>query len=144
MNAAVANLGERHRTFPKSVQPGIPKLGELKPGWKRVKIGELFRVVNRPCQLSDSETYRLVTVKRSRGGIESRGDLMGSEIAVKSQFFIEDGDFLISKRQIVHGACAIVSAEFAGSIVSNEYAVLRCKPLLDLDFLRHLQDSQQP
>lgn len=141
MNAVVLNLGERHRTFPKSVQPGIPKLADLKPGWKRVKIGDLFEVVNRPCQLSDSETYRLVTVKRARGGIEWRGDLMGSEIAVKSQFFIEDGDFLISKRQIVHGACAIVSAEFAGSIVSNEYAVLRCKPLLDLNFLRQLIHS---
>ena len=141
MNAAVLKLGERHRTFPKSVQPGIPKLGEQKPGWERVKIGELFRVVNRPCQLSDSETYRLVTVKRSRGGIESRGHLMGSEIAVKSQFFIEADDFLISKRQIVHGACAIVSADFAGSIVSNEYAVLRCKPSLDLGFLRQLIHS---
>lgn len=141
MNAVALDLGERHRTFPKSVQPGIPRLGELKPGWRRVRIGELFRVINRPCQLSDSETYRLVTVKRSRGGIESRGDLMGSEIAVKSQFFIEDGDFLISKRQIVHGACGIVSADFAGSIVSNEYAVLRCKPTLDMGFLRQLIHS---
>lgn len=141
MNAAVLDLGERHRTFPKSVQPGIPKLGALKAGWNRVKISDLFRVVNRPCQLSDAETYRLVTVKRSRGGIEHRGDLLGSEIAVKSQFFIEDGDFLISKRQIVHGACGIVSEEFEGSIVSNEYAVLRCKPSLDLDFLRQLIHS---
>lgn len=141
MNVAVADLGERHRTFPKSVQPGIPKLGPLKAGWKRVKISDLFKVVNRPCALSDHETYRLVTVKRSRGGIESRGDLMGAEIAVKSQFFIEADDFLISKRQIVHGACAIVPAEFAGSIVSNEYAVLRCKPLLDLGFLRQLIHS---
>lgn len=141
MNIAAFDLGQRQRTFPKSVQPGIPKLGELKVGWKRVKVGDLFQVVNRPCQLSDSKTYRLVTVKRSRGGIEPRGDLMGSEIAVKSQFFIEDSDFLISKRQIVHGACAVVSAEFAGSIVSNEYAVLRCKPTLDIDFLRQLMHS---
>lgn len=141
MNGVVLDLGERHRTFPKSVQPGIPKLGKLKPGWRRVKIGELFHVVNRPCQLNDSDTYRLVTVKRSRGGIESRGDLMGSEIAVKSQFYIEEGDFLISKRQIVHGACAVVEADFAGSIVSNEYAVLHCKPALDIDFLRQLIHS---
>lgn len=139
--ALALDLGERHRTFPKSVQPGIPKLGALKAGWNRVKIGELFRVVNRPCQLSDADTYRLVTVKRSRGGIESRGDLLGAEIAVKSQFFIEENDFLISKRQIVHGACAIVPAEFAGSIVSNEYAVLQCKPALDLGFLRQLIHS---
>ena len=141
MNVVLADLGERHRTFPKSVQPGIPKLGTLKPGWKRLKIGDLFDVVSRPCELVDADTYQLVTVKRSRGGIESRGDLRGSEIAVKSQFFIEEGDFLISKRQIVHGACAVVTAEFAGSIVSNEYAVLRCKPTLNIDFLRQLIHS---
>lgn len=141
MNAMVSDLGERHRTFPKSVQPGIPKLGELKPGWKRVKIGELFRVVNRPCQLADAEVYSLVTVKRARGGIEWRGDLLGEKIAVKSQFFIEKDDFLISKRQIVHGACAVVPADFTGSIVSNEYAVLRCKSELDLGFLRQLIHS---
>lgn len=141
MNVMVADLGERHRTFPKSVQPGIPKLGELKPGWKRVEIGDLFKVVTRPCQLVDTETYSLVTVKRARGGIEARGDLLGSEIAVKSQFFIQEDDFLISKRQIVHGACAVVPASFSGSIVSNEYAVLRCKSALDLGFLRQLIHS---
>lgn len=141
MSAIAIELGDRHRTFPKSVQPGIPKLGALKAGWNRVGIGDLFQVVNRPCKLSDAETYRLVTVKRSRGGIESRGDLKGSEIAVKSQFFIDTDDFLISKRQIVHGACAIVPAAFAGSIVSNEYAVLRCKPALHLGFLQQLIHS---
>jgi type I restriction enzyme S subunit len=138
---AGGDVSERQRTFPKSVQPGIPRLGALKPGWRRVKIGNLFHVVSRPCQLDDAESYRLVTVKRSRGGIETRGDLLGAEIAVKSQFYLEEDDFLISKRQIVHGACAIVPAEFEGSIVSNEYAVLRCRDILDLGFLRQLIHS---
>ena len=38
------------------------------------------------------------------------------------------GDFLISKRQVVHGAWAMVMPEFDGGHVSKEYACLRAKP----------------
>ena len=128
-------------TFPKSVQPGIPRLGSPKSGWKTYRFGDLLEVVARPVRMLDQQDYDLVTVKRSRGGIEKRATLTGSEISVKSQFRIEGGDFLISRRQIVHGACAVVPEAFSGSIVSNEYAVLRCKSTLDLDFLKYLTHS---
>lgn len=128
------------RTFPKSVQPGIPKLEPTPKGWNRYRIGDLFDVVSRPADLRDDQEYDLVTVKRSRGGIERRSHLLGRQISVKSQFYLKEGDFLISKRQIVHGACAVVPAEFAGSIVSNEYSVLRA-PVLSLDYLRYLVHS---
>lgn len=129
------------QTFPKSVQPGIPKLGSTPKGWKRYRIGDLFDVVSRPTDLHDDQEYDLVTVKRSRGGIERRSHLLGRRISVKSQFLLEEGDFLISKRQIVHGACAVVPAEFSGSIVSNEYSVLRPRPVLSLNYLRYLVHS---
>ncbi|WP_174148303.1 restriction endonuclease subunit S [Leisingera sp. ANG59] len=132
---------ETRRTFPKSVQPGIPKLSPPQPGAKRYTFGDLFEVVQRPANLEDAKEYDLVTVKRSRGGIEHRARMKGSQIAVKSQFYLDEGDFLISKRQIVHGACGIVSKEFSGSIVSNEYSVLRCKPEIDLQYLGYLSHS---
>jgi type I restriction enzyme S subunit len=129
------------RTFPKSVQPGLPKLKPPKSGWKSYRFGELLEQVQRRVHLQPDETYDLVTVKRSRGGIESRGRLRGSQISVTSQFRIAEGDFLISKRQIVHGACGVVSSEFDGAVVSNEYSVLRCKPNIDLAFLQYLSHS---
>jgi type I restriction enzyme, S subunit len=128
-------------TYPRSVQPGIPRLSVAPEGWSTRRFGELLKVVQRPVRMTDDGEYDLVTVKRSRGGIESRGRFRGKDISVKSQFALEGGDFLISKRQIVHGACAVVPDEFAGSIVSNEYSVLRCKPGLDLGFLRYLSHS---
>lgn len=134
-------MTERHRTFPKSVQPGIPRLGALKSGWRRVTIGSLFDVVERPVNLVDDQAYDLVTVKRARGGLERRSTLLGSQIAVKSQYEIREDDFLISKRQIVHGACAVVTKEFEGSIVSNEYSILRCRDGLFLPFLKYLMHS---
>lgn len=128
-------------TFPKSVQPGIPQLAVPRPGWTTRRFGDLLDVVQRPVRMRNDQEYDLVTVKRSRGGVEKRATLLGSQISVKSQFRIEPEDFLISRRQIVHGACAVVPGEFSGSIVSNEYAVLRCKPDLDLGFLRYLSHS---
>lgn len=134
-------MSVENQTFPKSVQPGIPKLGPTPKGWKRHHIGDLLDVVSRPTELHDDQEYDLVTVKRSRGGIDRRSHLLGRQISVKSQYLLDEGDFLISKRQIVHGACAVVPAEFSGSIVSNEYSVLRPRPILRLNYLRYLVHS---
>lgn len=91
--------------------------------------------------MADDQVYDLVTVKRSRGGVVPRERLLGRDISVKSQYQLNAGDFLISKRQIVHGACGIVPAFLDGSIVSNEYAVLGAKPTIDLNFLNYLAHS---
>ena len=130
-----------HRTFPKSVQPGIPKLKPLKDGWTRTTFGDLLSEIRRPISMGDNEVYDLVTAKRARGGLVLREKLAGRKISVKSQFKLREGDFLISKRQIVHGACGVVPPELDGAIVSNEYSVLNCKSELDSDFLNYLSHT---
>lgn len=115
-----------HQKYPASVQHGKPRLAPLKEGWERFPIGDLVEEVIRPVVMEDDELYTLVTAKRSRGGIVKREDLRGKDIAVKNQFYVREGDFLISKRQIVHGACGFVPRELDGAIVSNEYLVLNC------------------
>ncbi|HFV9072682.1 TPA: restriction endonuclease subunit S [Escherichia coli] len=89
----------------------------------------------------DNQEYDLVTVKRSRGGVIRREHLKGKDISVKSQFYIKEGDFLISKRQIVHGACGLVPKELSGSIVSNEYCVLTGKSGFYLPYMEFLSES---
>ena len=115
---------QRQQKYPPSVQHGIPRLSVVQKGWKSAEIGKLVMEVVRPVEMDDDETYTLVTAKRSRGGIVRREKLKGYEIAVKNQFYIQAGDFIISKRQIVHGACGFVPEELNGAIVSNEYLVL--------------------
>ena len=128
--------------YPKSVQPGIPNLPATPAGWQRIALGRHLTEVRRPARLNPGDTYRLVTVKRSRGGVELREVLTGREIKTTTQFYVNAGDFLISKRQIVHGACGIVPAELDGAIVSNEYAVLNSDGQIDLRFLRYLSESR--
>lgn len=131
----------RSRQFPPSVDPGKPVEPPLPAGWARFKFGDVLKEVERPVSLEAGLEYQLVTAKRSRGGIEPRSKQTGSQIKVKSQFTVREGDFLISRRQIVHGACGAVPAHLEGAIVSNEYDVLRPTPELELDYLKLLSHT---
>lgn len=103
--------------------------------WKEYKLSQLLKVVERPVNMVDDQEYNLITIKRNFGGIESRGKFTGEKILVKSQFEIREDDFIISKRQIVHGACAIVPKKHEGATVSNEYDVMNCNNRLLPSFL---------
>jgi type I restriction enzyme S subunit len=112
------------------------EIGEIPMEWELANLGSLFNTIQRPLKMDDEQEYQLVTVKRRQEGIVPRSKLKGKEILVKSQFVINGGDFLISKRQIVHGACEIVPNHFDGAIVSNEYHVLSSKGEYDLEYFR--------
>lgn len=128
--------------YPVSVQSGIPALPATPANWRQTPLDRHLHEARRPVVLEPDRQYTLVTVKRSRGGVQKREVLPGSEIKTPSQFQVKAGDFLISKRQIVHGACGIVPPELDGAIVSNEYAVLNSDGEIDLQFLRYLSESR--
>ena len=113
-------------------------LGALPTNWSVVPIGQALQVVERPVRMAENASYRRVTVKRRYGGVELRDELPASEIKVKSQFRLEAGDFLISERQVVHGACGIVPEHLAGALVSNEYLVLEAKDGVDVRYFSYL------
>ncbi|QDV26043.1 restriction endonuclease subunit S [Aureliella helgolandensis] len=131
----------RRGIYPPSVQPGIPKLIEKPDGWDEKTMAELLKTKKRRVQLDDDTEYDLVVAKRNRGGIEPRGKLRGEEIRTSSQFKVKAGDFVISRRQIIHGACGIVPASLDGAIVSNEYSVFTVNKHLDPGYLRLLSHS---
>jgi len=97
---------------------------QLPPGWVMKPISDVLNVVERPIKMVGDHQYRRVTVKRRHGGIELRDVQLGADIKVKNQYLIKAGDFLVSERQIVHGACGIVPSNLEGALVSNEYLVL--------------------
>lgn len=89
--------------------------------WADEKIGDVLAEKRRPIVLEDDQRYELITVKRRNEGVVSRGHLLGRDILVKNYAQLKAGDFVISKRQVVHGATGIVPPELDGAIVSNEY-----------------------
>ncbi len=92
--------------------------------WENKKIGRVLTEIKRPIELMDNTSYQLVTVKRRNEGVVPRAILKGNNILVKNYFSVEAGDYLISKRQIVHGANGIVPDNLDGAVVSNEYLVV--------------------
>ena len=111
----------------KALTPQSPRLrfsGFYEP-WGLKPINQLLSLVDRPIKMEDNARYSLITVKRGNRGVVSRGQYEGRKVLVKAQFKVSAGDFVISKRQIVHQACGIVPAKLDGSIVSNEYDVFR-------------------
>ncbi len=131
----------RDSLYPVSVKAGKPILGMLPTGWQKLSLDKCLNIEARKAYIQDNQEYDLVTVKRSRGGVIRREHLKGKDISVKSQFYIKEGDFLISKRQIVHGACGLVPKELSGSIVSNEYCVLTGKSGFYLPYMEFLSES---
>lgn len=105
--------------------------------WIKIKLKDIFDLVERPINMEDNTEYQLVTVKRNYGGVQEREVLKGKDILVKTQFIINEGDFLISKRQIAHGACGIVPKVLHNSIVSNEYNVFKASEKLNLNFFNY-------
>ncbi|WP_115047898.1 restriction endonuclease subunit S [Xanthomonas arboricola] len=89
--------------------------------WADEKIGDVLAEKRRPIVLEDDQRYELITVKRRNEGVVSRGHLNGRDILVKNYAQLKAGDFVISKRQVVHGATGIVPPALDGAIVSNEY-----------------------
>ncbi|CAE6932909.1 Type I restriction modification DNA specificity domain [Vibrio sp. B1ASS3] len=105
------------------------------PDWKEHALKEILLLQSDSLSMDDEETYELITVKRGFGGVKSRGHFKGKDVLVKNQFTIHENEFVISKRQIVHGACGLVPSELDGAIVSNEYNVFRpVEDLLDIDY----------
>ena len=111
--------------------------------WERRKVGEVITEVSRPIEMKDDQIYQLVTVKRRNEGIVSRGFFYGRDILVKNYYEIHTGDYLISKRQLVHGANGQVPEILDKSIVSNEYMVCVGNEALTAEFLTLLSKTDR-
>jgi type I restriction enzyme S subunit len=97
---------------------------EFSEEWANKNIGNILAEIKRPIELMDNEPYQLVTVKRRNEGVVPRAILKGRNILVKNYFTVKAGDYLISKRQVVHGANGIVPKSLDNAVVSNEYLVV--------------------
>src|SRR5690606_30865770 len=94
-------------------ESSIPKIRfkEFTDEWESKTFKSILKEIKRPLKMKDNETYQLITVKRRNEGIVSRGLFKGKDVLVKSQFEVKAGDYIISKRQVVHGANGILPPE---------------------------------
>ena len=136
-------LETRKRVLMRQLMTGKKRLKEFHGKWKKYPYEKLLKTVERPVVWDDNERYKLISVSRHSGGIFFREELYGHEIKVKDLRTVEEGDFIFSKRQIVHGASAMVDQRFAGSKISDSYIAVVPKnaDILNIGFFNYF--SQQ-
>jgi type I restriction enzyme S subunit len=132
-DALIAAKREQKRGLMQQLLTGKVRFPGFAEPWKTVAIGDLLEEHARKVEWDDDKVYRLISIRRRNGGVFPREALPGSKILTKSLFAVEAGDLLISCRQVVHGAFAVVPAEHGGSCISGEYLCLRERPGAQID-----------
>lgn len=104
--------------------------------WKENSYEKILKEVKRNFNWDENELYKLISVRRRSGGIFYREALYGHQILVKTLRTANEGDFLFSKMQILHGASALVTKEFEGAKISGSYiaVVPTDKKMLNMEF----------
>lgn len=97
--------------------------GEL----RKVRLNQILERVFRPIEWHADKQLSLVSLRRRNGGLFRRPDMLGSDYKTQDLHELKADDFLVSKRQVSHGAWGIVPAGFEGSHVSKEYVIFVCK-----------------
>jgi type I restriction enzyme S subunit len=127
--------GIGHTKF-KKVNLGKSTLNvKIPEDWQIKQLKSVVTVENNPINLNDDEFYKRIIVKRRHEGIELRDIVKGKEILTKNQFQVLSGQFIISRRQIIHNACCMVPDSFNNSVVSNEYSIFSGSKFLLIAYL---------
>lgn len=123
-NKLIAQMELRKKWLMQNLLTGKKRLRGFDRPWISVSLNDLFNEEFRYVTWSDSELYPLASIRRRFGGLFDRGALKGADIGVKCLKQIKTGDFLISRRQVSHGAWARVPEPFNDYCVSDEYDCL--------------------
>lgn len=123
----INELKLRNKGLAQQLLSGEKRLKGRQGEWEEYKISELFELANRHIEWDENQSCKLVSIRRRYGGIFFRGSFLARDIKVKKLKQILTDDFLISKRQVSHGAWAMVPKEFDGFLVSDEYDCLKIK-----------------
>jgi type I restriction enzyme S subunit len=123
-NLLIAKKELHKKWLMQNLLTGKKRLKGFEIKWIEYRVSQLFQTIDRYVKWNDDEKYNLVSIRRRNGGMFFREALFGNKIEVKKLKEIKRDDFLISKRQVSHGAWAIVTKEFENGKVSDEYDCL--------------------
>lgn len=144
LESLIAAKERRKQALMQQLLSGRMRLpGSAKQEWRKVRMSEILKRVFRPIEWHADKQLSLVSLRRRNGGLFRRPDMLGSEYKTQDLHELKADDFLISKRQVSHGAWGIVTPEFEGSHVSKEYAIFvnRAPSKLHMPFFARLAQT---
>ncbi len=144
LDALISAKDRRKRALMQQLLTGKRRLTGFKGrAWKPLRMGDVLERVFRPAVVDEAGTLALVSIRRRCGGLFRRPDILAAAYKTQDLHALKAGDFLISKRQVVHGAWSIVEPAFGGTLVSKEYAILvnHAPDRLDMRFFAWLAQT---
>lgn len=103
--------------------------------YPRVSMGSIGELVRRSVNLQDDVRYRQVTVAMNNRGLRLREEKYGSDIGVKNQAFVIQGDLVFSRIDIRNGAIGFVPRELDGAIVANDFPAFAVREGISKEYL---------
>ena len=97
----------------------------MESNWPTVKLEEVLEQVIRPKEVMPGEHYKVLGAKWYAKGLFIKSEKDGSEIKAKKLYVVKEGDFVYNRLFAWKGSFAIVSNEFDGCYVSNEFPSFR-------------------
>ena len=132
----IKKLETRKHGLMQQLLTGKKRLKGFEGEWKIFHYNDVIKEVQRRLQWNETELYELISVKRRSGGLFLREPLYGHQIKTKKLRPAFDGDFLISKMQIVHGASGLTTKEFHEKKISDSYiaVISKDKDILNIEY----------
>ncbi|MBK8131272.1 MAG: hypothetical protein IPK48_00410 [Gammaproteobacteria bacterium] len=91
----------------------------------RIQLKTILEPCIRPIRLDPETTYRLVTVRLYRKGVQLRRRNAGERSQGANWYSVGCGDIIMSKIDARNGAFGIIPNELDGAIVTNEFPIFR-------------------
>ena len=109
------------------------------------KFNEILKEVKETIVMEDEKIYSLASVRRRNGGIFHRENKKGKDILTKTLSKVIPGSFLISRMQVVHGACTVVPFNIGEMYISGSYtSLVPREPIkIDLGYLNQYAHTRQ-
>jgi type I restriction enzyme S subunit len=123
LESLIAAKDRRKQALMQQLLTGKKRLPGFEGNWTPMRMNKLLERVFRPIEWHEDLPLVLISIRRRFGGLFRRPDVKGSEYKTQDLHEVRANDFLISKRQVVHGAWALVTSEFEGGHISKEYAI---------------------
>ena len=95
-------------------------------GWREVQLGSVLRQSKEAVEVMPGEEYPHFGIYSFGKGLFRKPLLLGDQIKTSRLYRASEGQFIYGRLNAYEGAFGIVSKEFDGSFVTNEFPIFDC------------------
>jgi len=99
---------------------------KLSQGWEYVALGEVLTQVSDPVEVEPGQEYPHFGIYSFARGLFKKAPLLGDEIKASKLYRVREGQFIYGRLNAYEGAFAVISEDFDGHHVSNEFPTFAC------------------